>query len=164
MASKTPLLLCNYRPDFVLVIPVAIIRQGVRFDDGVPGYAMKAVHAVAGLTVPYEIGVIRIKFRWITVTKHAAGHVTLQLHVLQSLRIVNRVRIWGAILIQGGCMVFVAVAATLHRWSGTAGRTGDTILIIIVFYQVWVVAWGADTRKGYAGGMMITIIKGVVTA
>jgi hypothetical protein len=164
MASKTPLLLCNYRPDFVLVIPVAIIRQGVRFDDGVPGYAMKAVHAVAGLTVPYEIGVIRIKFRWITVTKHAAGHVTLQLHVLQSLRIVNRVGIWVAILIQRGCMAFVAVGATLNRGGNNAGRIGQRIFVTVIGYQVWRVTWGADTRKGYVGGMMITIIKGVVTA
>jgi hypothetical protein len=104
MTGNTPLSVWNLCPQLVFAMPVSVIGQnGVarcRLASGyVPWYGVESSGGVAGLTVPNEIGVVGFPIHRIAVTKHAVAVVTLLYHVFQSRRIIDRVRIWGAILI-----------------------------------------------------------------
>jgi hypothetical protein len=137
VAGITSLSFCDFAPNLVLVVPIAAIGQNRIARLGiargyVPWYGMESLHGVAGLTIPDEIGVVGIPTRLITMTKGTVNIVALLGHVLQSLRIIRRVRIGVAVLIQRICMGLVTGVATLNRGGSQSSRAVDWILIIIV--------------------------------
>lgn len=112
MAGNTPVIIRNFSPDAIFVVPKAIIRQGIREGDCMPCYVMKSVHGMACLALSDGS---RIAGRICWVAKQTADGITLSSHVLQNRRVVYRGRIGITILIHRICMAFVAVVAALNR-------------------------------------------------